>query len=423
MKRCLGLVVAMLSLSCADGVGSEDCVGAGVRCKVSTEVQKPSKDLTRLTTKDLEELSPTWVRPLPILPYEPDAGGVLLRNDLEGEVWFFARSSRLQLVASKLDADGEIRESTEIAPPRGWKMNDAGYLTFKSYPQTAIGVALEVTWPTTDETYHSEGVNNEWIKLGQSVEDPIQRIVPGPDSPFYASDLIWDSEGSVFALKQPHGRSVRLEMRLGIEKYDRALNRVWKQSALRGYGTDTNVWFGLLDGHRVAAMIEVLARSTFSIDVLGADGNFEPSFGGSRLGDLNPSGMSVQQGPKGPVMVANNPNGDLVIVRMSANPRALAGVQVLREDYLSLSRLPNAVDRSGTVYVAPLIGGRAETDQRRGICRVPESGASRCFILSPSPELEHAEGNIGADDLAVHADGAVFLRTNSALARIDLPQD
>jgi hypothetical protein len=423
MKRFLGVWVGLLALSCGDGVGSEDCVGAGVRCKVPEDSDDPRPEQTELSTKDLEELSPTWIHPLPIQPPEPIYGTTSLSNNLEGDVWFFTQTSK-QLVASKLDADGEIAESREIDPPRGWKTVDSGFVVVSSFPQSAVGAALQVTWPVTADTSELTRVNNEWIKFGKSVDDPLQRIVPGPDSPFYTSDLIWDADGSVFALKQPNGeKDLGLGMPLSIEKFDRKLNRIWKQSALHGiYGNDANAWFGLLEGHRVAAFIEKTSTSAFHIGVLGADGNFEPWF--ERELQLAPRFRVAQQGPKGPVLVANNSNGDLVVATMSAKPRSLKVVTLLREDYQWLATV-NAVDRLGNVYVAPVIGGRAASDQRRTICRVPVSGEPRCLLLARSAELEIAENPIYAAgaDLAVHADGVVFMRAGSALVRIDFPED
>jgi hypothetical protein len=422
MQRFLSVLVGLLALNCGDGVGSDDCFGAGVRCELPDSANEVGPELTEISTKGLEDVSPTWIHPLPILPPTPIYSNMLLTSDLEGGVWFFTQNS-MQLVASELNADGEVAQSKAIDPPRGWVADEPGIVAISSSRLSAVGVALHIAWPVTvkADKLNSPGLvaRVEWIKLGKSVDDPLQRIVPSSDTPFYNSDLTWGADGSVFALNQVGG--------LSIEKFDRKLNRVWKQSALRGVhrGEDVEISFGLLADHRVAVFIEVPSESHFAITVLGADGNFEPWFGQP---GLNPTYAAnprfPQQGPNGPVLIANDAYGfgDLIVASMHAKPRALTGAKLLKEEYLTPHGSPNTIDRAGNVYLAPVLGGRTPRDQRRAICRVPVSGEPRCLLLARSPELEITDQNFWYVDLAVNADGVVFMRAEQSLIRIDFPE-
>jgi hypothetical protein len=68
------------------------------------------------------------------------------------------------------------------------------------------------------------------------------------------------------------------------------------------------------------------------------------------------------------------------------------------------------------------MGGREPGDQRRVICRLPVTGEPSCTAIAASSELEITERNLFELNLAVNADGVVFLRSEAKLVRLDLPK-
>lgn len=322
---------------------------------------------------------------------------MLLTNDLEGDVWLFTPDEQA-LVVSKLDDQGEAVESKTIEPPRGWKVDVASNTLLSSYRQSWKGPAVQVTWPVTVE---SEALNPramfEWIKFGESLDDP-ERIVADESSPLYGLDLAWGADDSLYGLSG-----------ITIQKFNRKRERVWKQSALQmSIDRESATWFALLDDDRVALFSS--GPQSFFLNIIDADGNFEPKFSQPMLRPLTP--LVPQQGPHGPVIVTPNIQSDLVVASLQTKPFALKGALLLQEEYLRPTITPNAVDPAGNIYVALTVGGRERRDQRRLICRVLVSAEAECRALPNVAELEITEENIHRLEIAVNAEGVVFMRSD-----------
>jgi hypothetical protein len=402
---------------CTDGsVGSDDCFGERVRCEIPIDadnnpVHLESGEYAEVATKNLDELAPTWIRPLPMTASESRWSNMLLTNDFEGDVWLFTQREK-QLIANKLDADGQVAESQAFDAPRNWEVFDVATLDLSSYRQSGHGPTLRVNWPAQVKGEALDPLNSiEWIKFGDSFDDP-KRLVADKDSAYWDLELIWDVDDAIYGMKS------RFTVENGsLEKFDREGNRVWKQTAmsrlLRG---SARKFFGLLGDHQVGMFMAEQVGITGS--VIGADGNYAATLG---MPYWAPSAtmQSMQQGARGPVILAESGDDDLYVAHLQTKPPAAKTVMIRRDDYLAFSDVPSAVDPKGNVYVALVFGGRDIGDQRRAICRVPFEGESSCMQLAKSSELEVTESN--PMELATNADGVLFLRTDKAFVRIDFP--
>lgn len=403
MKTYAAVVVALLSWGCGDGVGTDNCVGANVQCELPKSRPNVGADveLADVSMKDLPELAPTWTHELPSLPDPSDNAGpeVLLTGDLEGNVWLLTAQPP-QLIVSQLDADGQIVSSKAIDPPRGRKVVALTVWSRRLSPQ---GPAAIVVWRTEDkDTIWEQG---ELIKFGASVDDRPQRILLDSEERIY-TDFAWAKDGSIYGVRQGI-----------VEKRDHDLELVWRQSALQTNFEDDQVTthIGLLENERVAVLV---AQPSYRWSgILDSRGNYAAEITALTLqgNDLFP-----QQGPRGPVLVAVDTSDDLVVATLTEKPLAYTGAKFLREDYASLG-ITNTVDPAGNVYLALITGGRARSEQRRAMCRVPVDGRPGCFMLPDTAELKVTDDNVYEQNLAANADGVVFLRVEHTLFRIDFP--
>jgi hypothetical protein len=418
-NRCSSKTVcfafALLWLGCGDGqVATDDCVGDHIRCRLPVSSREVAFEAKELSTQNLPEITPTWIHALPTLPPDPSPDNIVLTSDLQGQVWLFT-TSKDGIDAARLDDDGAVIDSKRIEPPKALQGTDATHAQLFCYQQASLGPAVRVQWPEPESgTTSTNSQTLEWIKLGAKPDDRMHRIAPKSAENSSNVTLSWTEDGDLyFTDTNPDG--------MRVDRRDRSLTPIWSQAAFRQWNTEMEapqISLAWLDSKRAAVF--AWNRDMLNVYVLDADGNIgAPQSSVAPV--LHPDFPFPQQGPTGPALIAGDVSGDLYMMRTQAKPFGFSGVRVLRSEYLSLAAWPNAVDAAGNIYAAPTMGGREPSDQRRVICRLPGSGEPSCTAIAASPELEITQANLLQLDLAVNAAGVVFLRSQTKLVRIDLP--
>lgn len=170
-RRRFGFVVLALLIGHCDrdgSVGVEQCVGERIRCELPGEIATADSESDELSTTDLPELTPTWVRELPV---RSDVSQLqpILTNAVDGTVWLFA-SQEEGIAVSTLDETGAVLDSDMVAPPAAYEISNAGG-TPLSVRRSAAGLALRALWPVLPSPQPEE-----WIMFGDSPSDVRHRF-------------------------------------------------------------------------------------------------------------------------------------------------------------------------------------------------------------------------------------------------------
>jgi hypothetical protein len=106
-----------------------------------------------------------------------------------------------QLIANKLDADGEVAESQAFDAPANWEVFDGSTLGILSHRQSGHGPTLRVNWPAQVNGVALDPLTSiEWIKYGDSFDDP-KRLAADKASAYWDLELIWDADDAIYGMK------------------------------------------------------------------------------------------------------------------------------------------------------------------------------------------------------------------------------
>lgn len=398
-------------------MGADDCIGMNVRCELPQPAKNPYSRVVDHAMSDVQqEITPTWVRALPLPPGSQPLDTVFT-SDLEGGLWLFSPKDD-HIVAARLDADGGVIESSDISPPS--QLQSAQSVAITAHRQSAVGPTLDVQWQMENLNAEQGPISDvgirEWLRFGATLDVPIIRIAAL--GAFNARQVTWAADGSVYVLSAD-GQY--------LGKYDSDLKLLWQQAAFRALSDlEMPLVFGLLDGTAPVLFSKRYGErdDTTIVHVVDEHGNFSPS------GEISPAlPIGEDSDPtaaalitNGPAVVSGDGAGNLLMLHVQPKPFGYWGVELDRSGYELLQASPTAVDRGGSIYAAPYIDGPDLADLRHAICRMPPAyDSTACFVVTRTADTEITFGNSSPIQLGVDGDGVVYLRYGDRLMRVDLP--
>jgi hypothetical protein len=428
---CLALSVAACGADMS--VGSNDDVpcprDGGCNAQVPVSVEIPGVDAGLAAAAD-DALTPTWSK---------DLAADAIVAAAEGGLWLAAASAD-GIALTRVSAEGEVEASTVLASPRPFPHTQARAEIY-AMTEHAEGPVLLVRWRYVPlEGFDCSGKPSaNWSPLNTCAADGLQfeaLVVEGADlgqvrrfdacasGPSFCSPPTLLRSGDGKRVLVPDAKEVRelgldgaLEARIALPHDMISFSGVAVGDT--GYQLYGVAGAGPWEGENILLSI---ARG-LSPDMAWLDGA-DYAKGGTPDGVILP-GPTVDEtilvldryaatlAPETGYGLSDRQKdqpGDLGVVRLTEG--AFASQQnLLRQDYSTLRLAGAAADRAGNVYVATSTGDRAAVE--RGeltplLCRLPAAGEGACRALPALPE-----------QLVAGADGAVFVRSQNALARYD----
>jgi len=406
--NCAGLLtttVFAFGLGCGASVGTDDCTGTNIACELPNRHQLwASADAPDLPTKNLPELTPRWIRELPMLSDEPDELATsLLTRGADNDLVLFT-SQRRGIAWTRIDSAGEGFETGMIRPPSERRVGDASRSKLDRTLSSG-SFAIRVEWPIEIDDGESSPFAVEFLNFGADLTGRPRRILDP------AGEILWGTREEIYVVTGGGDRA------LGLEKRDGDMKLLWRQSAFeRSEGRQVKLTATMLPDEQLEAFVwpdsDHGECSIYLVTELGNASGFASML-------AQPGHDFPAQSPTGAALVASNAAGDLSMLRMKA-PLSFTGVKFLRDSYTPLSPYVTALDPEGNIYTGLISGGREQSDQRPTVCKLGVEGDAACYVLPSTLEPESSE-RMEWWNLAALSGGELYIRSKTKLVRVDFP--